>query len=407
MSTTSILYTFDELMTSGIVVMQDGKEVRRKVERILIPMIQRPYAQGRKSQKGIRDNFLMDIFAALENKEVGKLELNFVYGTFTGSESGCFELLDGQQRLTTLFLLHWYIAKRERLYGSMAALPEYLDKFEYQTRTTSTLFLRKLYNARIAADELPSRTLRKATWYSKSFDKDSTIDSMLRMLDAIHKKYNEAAVKPTYQDLEKLKFYVLELNGFGLSEELFIKMNARGLQLTPFENFKADLVGYMKPLYTEQVTMTLSNLGRSVPCWLNFSSLIDGKWTNLFWERQTDSLKHFCNFSGSNIVLYSQAALAGGARLKLTFLEYGSLCIDVFGADKAKELFDAYCKMYGTTNIHDRNGKDIADTNGSLNFYKENDENCYRVNFIADASSSMDNINQLCKLMDEACNVLQ
>ena len=859
MSTTSILYTFDELMTSGIVVMQDGKEVRRKVERILIPMIQRPYAQGRKSQKGIRDNFLMDIFAALENKEVGKLELNFVYGTFTGSESGCFELLDGQQRLTTLFLLHWYIAKRERLYGSMAALPEYLDKFEYQTRTTSTLFLRKLYNARIAADELPSRTLRKATWYSKSFDKDSTIDSMLRMLDAIHKKYNEAAVKPTYQDLEKLKFYVLELNGFGLSEELFIKMNARGLQLTPFENFKADLVGYMKPLYTEQVTMTLSNLGRSVPCWLNFSSLIDGKWTNLFWERpadgensggkecdikffrfiqrffacksvliaetdsriandplylfftknveverhlgfepyaamiargkekgvdlvmqlqhvlnllcdgnightlldaltapweqqrtwqpwdaenevglrqmillsvlieyvcriqtasqldealfttwmrfahnmvqntdvnqvknqitlirllnealcfhlegepqfkawehpyeaikafnasrrdnrylnaeaqkarriledrqwekafrkaesdmfmqgsvtfyyeegmelsvyedrtarvpqvfnkdgvvdelaqdyllvravlcrnydwtgirknstnfnitnrsadrhlrnltiwntnkevkrlfyslldctdskqriallktvaeeqyalqlrqddwtepeqkrlqklydrlhsekvmqalrwlyshdeinmigvyihgdgngtlykgpvnymslsserhkvvpaivgkyqeqlklqytderQTDSLKHFCNFSGSNIVLYSQAALAGGARLKLTFLEYGSLCIDVFGAGKAKELFDAYCKMYGTTNIHDRNGKDIADTNGSLNFYKENDENCYRVNFIADASSSMDNINQLCKLMDEACNVLQ
>ena len=275
-------------MTSGIVSVQDGKEVRRKVERILIPMIQRPYAQGRKSQKGIRDNFLMDIFAALENKEVGKLELNFVYGTFTGSESGCFELLDGQQRLTTLFLLHWYIAKREQMEDATAALPEYLDKFEYQTRTTSTLFLRKLYNARIAADELPSRTLRKAAWYSRSFDKDSTVDSMLRMLDAIHGKYNEAAVKPTYHDLEKLKFYVLELNGFGLSEELFIKMNARGLQLTPFENFKADLVGYMKPRYTDPVPMTLSNLERSVPCWLNFSSLMDGKWTNLFWTRPSD-----------------------------------------------------------------------------------------------------------------------
>ena len=275
-------------MTSGIVAVQDGKEVHRKVERILIPMIQRPYAQGRKSQKGIRDNFLMDIFAALENKDVNKLELNFVYGTFTGSESGCFELLDGQQRLTTLFLLHWYIAKREQMEDAMAALPEYLDRFEYQTRTTSTLFLRKLYNARIAADELPSRTLRKAAWYSNSFDKDSTVDSMLRMLDAIHEKYNEAAVKPTYQELEKLKFYVLELNGFGLSEELFIKMNARGLQLTPFENFKADLVGYMKTRYIDPVPMTLSKQKRDVPYWLNFSSLIDGKWTNLFWERPSD-----------------------------------------------------------------------------------------------------------------------
>ena len=288
MSTTSKLYTFNELMTSGIVSVQDGKEMRRRVERIVIPMIQRPYAQGRKSQKGIRDNFLKDIFTALEDQDTSKLELNFVYGTFTGSESGSFELLDGQQRLTTLFLLHWYIAKREQMEDATATLPEYLDRFEYQTRTTSTLFLRKLYNARIAADELPSHTLRKAAWYSRSFDKDSTVDAMLRMLDAIHEKYNSAAVKPTYQDLEKLQFYVLELNGFGLSEELFIKMNARGLQLTPFENFKADLVGYMKTRYADTVQMTLSNLERSVPCWLNFSSLIDGKWTNLFWERHTD-----------------------------------------------------------------------------------------------------------------------
>lgn len=82
MSTTSKLYTFHELMTDGILMENEGKKMRRKVGRILIPMIQRPYAQGRKSQQSIRNKFLQDIFNALEDNSTKKLELNFIYGTF-------------------------------------------------------------------------------------------------------------------------------------------------------------------------------------------------------------------------------------------------------------------------------------------------------------------------------------
>lgn len=290
MSTASKLYTFHELMTDGLVVKHDGKEARCKINRILIPMIQRPYAQGRKSQKSIREKFLHDIFAALENNDVEKLELNFIYGTFIKEDDdNTFELLDGQQRLTTLFLLHWYVAAREALQNdATTSLPEYLKRFEYQTRTTSTAFLKKLFSAKLHLGEKPSKTIRQASWYSKNYDKDTTIVSMLRMLDAINDKYESCESKPTYEALQKLKFYVLELNGFGLSEELFIKMNARGLQLTPFENFKADLVGYMKKQYTYLVPMTLSVAKREVPYWLNFSSLIDGRWVNLFWTKPND-----------------------------------------------------------------------------------------------------------------------
>lgn len=290
MSTASKLYTFHELMTDGLVTKHDGKEARCKIDRILIPMIQRPYAQGRKSQKSIREKFLHDIFAALANNDVEKLELNFIYGTFVKeNDNNTFELLDGQQRLTTLFLLHWYVAARETLHNdATTSLPEYLKRFEYQTRTTSTAFLKKLFSAKLHLGEKPSKTIRQASWYSKNYDKDTTIVSMLRMLDAINDKYESCESKPTYEALQKLKFYVLELNGFGLSEELFIKMNARGLQLTPFENFKADLVWYMKKQYTYLVPMTLSVAKREVPYWLNFSSLIDGRWTNLFWTKPNE-----------------------------------------------------------------------------------------------------------------------
>src|ERR1035437_424410 len=78
---------------------------------IEIPIIQRDYAQGRideKTQK-IRDRFLDALITAIivENKPQ---ELDFVYGSI---DAGSMQPLDGQQRLTTLFLLHWFIAYKE------------------------------------------------------------------------------------------------------------------------------------------------------------------------------------------------------------------------------------------------------------------------------------------------------
>lgn len=303
MSTTNKLYTFKEIMTDGILVKQGEKLVQKRIDEVLIPMIQRPYAQGRKSQESIRNKFLADIFAALCDEDTKQLELNFLYGTFVNQDDdrNVFELLDGQQRMTTLFLLYWYLANQER-HKDGFVWPDYLNKFTYQTRTTSTDFLNKLVTTEVNTDIIPSKAIRKSAWFSKSFDKDTTIDAMLRMLNSIDSFYKKANKKPTLGDLEKLKFYVLELNGFGLTEELFIKMNARGLQLTPFENFKADLIGYMKKNkdYCSKVEATLSRIPRNVDYWLNFSSMMDGKWVDLFWDKpigHEDSGSKQCDIS--------------------------------------------------------------------------------------------------------------
>ncbi len=288
MSTTNKLYTFKDILTSGVIIKEGDVEVLKQIDEILIPMIQRPYAQGRKSQDSVRTKFLNDIFTVLSDATINQLELNFLYGTFVNQEDSrnVFELLDGQQRMTTLFLLHWYFSNKEK-HNEGFVWPDYLKKFTYQTRTTSTDFLNKLVSKEIKFESEPSKAIRKSAWYSKSFDKDTTIDAMLRMLDCIDKYYTEAENKPTFNDLDKLKFYVLELNGFGLTEELFIKMNARGLQLTPFENFKADLISFMKKNeeYSNMVDDTLSRIPRKVAYWLNFSSLMDGRWLDLFWQK--------------------------------------------------------------------------------------------------------------------------
>lgn len=50
MSTTSKLYTFHELMTDGILMENEGKKMRRKVGRILIPMIDHTHKEERASR---------------------------------------------------------------------------------------------------------------------------------------------------------------------------------------------------------------------------------------------------------------------------------------------------------------------------------------------------------------------
>ena len=108
--------------------------------RIEIPIIQRDYAQGRIEESRIARKFITKIKNKLVAKE--KLNLDFVYGKI---ENNTLIPLDGQQRLTTLFLLHWFLATKEKeeLTDEIKTI---LSNFSYETRPSSQDFCRKLVN---------------------------------------------------------------------------------------------------------------------------------------------------------------------------------------------------------------------------------------------------------------------
>jgi hypothetical protein len=91
-------------------------ELFKRHDVVEIPIIQRDYVQGRESESEIRTEFLKALYSAL-SKPKGDLslplDLDFVYGSVEGTEKQVFGPLDGQQRLTTLFLLHWYLAWKD------------------------------------------------------------------------------------------------------------------------------------------------------------------------------------------------------------------------------------------------------------------------------------------------------
>ena len=103
---------------------------------ITIPRIQRAYAQGRSDAHAVktRERFLSAIHAGLINNG---LTLDFIYGNI---QNGQLIPLDGQQRLTTLWLLHWYADKKEGINDKRLA------RFSYNTRYSARDFLIKLVN---------------------------------------------------------------------------------------------------------------------------------------------------------------------------------------------------------------------------------------------------------------------
>lgn len=222
-----------------------------------IPILQRDYAQGRTASKSDAlnekgANFLAVLMDALQ--EDRPLELDFIYGSCETRnaqqpEQLTFLPLDGQQRLTTLWLLHWYVAQATQQMGDWA---QALGKFTYATRTTARDFCQRLVTLRLDAAQLaqPAATLKGYLWFTAAYAYDPTIDAMVRMLDAIAKQFEERAETLALADamkrLQQIQFRVFDIGHYGLSDELYIKMNGRGRALSSAENFKADLLGYLK-----------------------------------------------------------------------------------------------------------------------------------------------------------------
>ena len=280
---TSKQHTLQEILDKGIVLQDENHDIQ--IDKIFIPRIQRSYAQGRNTEIEIRNNFLEDLFNCLCDKTENVMELSFLFGSRQPLASGGygFELLDGQQRMTTLFLLHWFLWMKEKS-NEDNDIPNYLKKFTYETRDTSNQFINKIVEIPISLIDIqPSKIIKTRKWFTEIFNCDATVCSMLIMLDAIDEAYRARNCSGVYERLNRLRFYVLYLDEFELNDELYIKMNSRGLDLTPFENFKASLIRYMKKKGGEFVK-EVKLKDTEMPYYLRFSTKMDTVWNDIFWR---------------------------------------------------------------------------------------------------------------------------
>lgn len=210
--------------------------------RVVIPGIQRHYVQGANNPKAesVRKQFIKEIFTAIEKKQ-NEFNLHFIYGPINTNGEDSFVPVDGQQRLTTLWLIARYAAEKAEP-SDRKHLLHLLSRFTYENRIHSKRFCQVLTceDSRWDITQDPNPNILCQDWFVDYWKEDETVASMIRMLSTIHEEWNKHQDTITAEDIleaiaSKIRFN-LKIDAFG--DDIYMKMNARGLQLTQWENFK-------------------------------------------------------------------------------------------------------------------------------------------------------------------------
>lgn len=273
---------------------------------ILIPAMQRDYVQGRMhddKEENVIKNFISYLKEALLNKI--QCELDFIYGV---KKDNKYIILDGQQRITTLFLLYWYLAQKSnkmKKFREKFTLKEngiLKSKLQYEVRASSLDFCNTIVNKDLHNDFCSGKDIsyiiKNKNWFMYLWYYDPTINAMLNTMDVINSQFKDCKdIDSIFNNLIEKKlisfqFLDLEDKSMSLSDDIYIKMNSTGIPLTAFENFKAKLEQYLNK----------ENIGAQLQYKIDdkcfnlreyFSRKIDTDWSDFFLSYCKDDKNEF------------------------------------------------------------------------------------------------------------------
>ena len=243
-----------------------------EMEQIIIPELQRDYVWGARNVTGLLTSILDNYDSMNEqkleikdglgnvisedimdylNEEYMRLRFNtrvgFIYAYHDRTLVGQYYLIDGQQRITTIFLILLALYRRSehperfrKLYF-VAKLP----KIDYKVREVAHSFLVDFIEFELNKKKTED-TFEESSRYYSEYNKDVTAQS-------IYQNYYQVIVPclAKYDDVESLIYYVenyIEFNYFDTNmseqgEKLYLYMNSRGESLSNQERIKSVIIG--------------------------------------------------------------------------------------------------------------------------------------------------------------------
>lgn len=235
---------------------------------IYVPEFQRNYLQGDDSNESIkykRNRLLDDIFNCIESQSKS-IDLGFIYGRVEKSyKDKLFYPYDGQQRLTTLYFLYLLIYFKFKNYDEIQSFKK---KLSYQTRISTNRFIESflswildskekdnIYNDFWNKDgkDLKGFIMSQDWFMMTEWNYDVSIINMLSIIveisGRIKKNLGDKTGIVNFIDKDKnnpFQFDFIYVDDISKSDDLYIKINARGKALSPFENLKSDIDKYWK-----------------------------------------------------------------------------------------------------------------------------------------------------------------
>ncbi|MEI0562988.1 DUF262 domain-containing protein [Brachyspira pulli] len=304
---------------------------------LVIPEIQRDYVWG--NNETVVKRFLNNI------KNNKKLDIGFFYSYKIYDDS--YALIDGQQRITTLILLYWYLNIEK----------EKLQNFKFKVRENCNNFLIRLLKSNkndiensIQNSQLNlSEKIKNSSWYLSIWNDDPTIKSMLKSLDIINKFIEENKEYDIKNNINNITFTCLEHNNRDI-ETKYILLNSRGATLTLEEQ--------LKPILIEDI-IDIQTKNEWLEKW-------DKDWQDILWECRYDNI--YDNKYIWNAVLYwvrdifvIEKTICKKENIKkdLNNLDFEYDLISISGNENKKYVLDILDWVIPTLNYINKNIEDI------------------------------------------------
>lgn len=211
----------------------------QNLDQLIIPEIQRDYVWKANDVIHLLDS----IREGFEEDSGEKPYLGFIYAYTDRDYVYKYFLIDGQQRMTSIFLL--FLACYQKMGKT---LPSYLFKqnkikLDYKVRQATHDFLTDFVNHCHKNPEDCNFKIENQVWYYKSYENDRTIFNIIQNYYAIKEWLNcigqeELPIFLRYlEDEVELSYFNVDSGREG--EDLYIYMNSRGRQLEENETLKA------------------------------------------------------------------------------------------------------------------------------------------------------------------------
>jgi uncharacterized protein with ParB-like and HNH nuclease domain len=267
--------------------------------KIVIPDMQREYCwatvKPENETKSLITLFIEDLIKSIQNKSI---QLGLLYA-YEGPKN-YIQLCDGQQRLTSLYLLlgclHKAIEDNELSNGIKKELRKVLitdetfsePRLQYAIRETTLFFLKDLVKNYFLGEKSEEHIdatsfIKQKDWYFQEYNQDPTIQNMLQAIDSINSLISEFNDKPSLAShiLKNISFMYFDMENRTHGEEQFVVINTTGKSLTVTENIKPKILGDLDDSIQKDKFNNKTALGYYAEMW--------EKWEQYFWEHKNKS----------------------------------------------------------------------------------------------------------------------
>jgi uncharacterized protein with ParB-like and HNH nuclease domain len=184
---------------------------------------------------------IRDIVARERKKTINYCNIGFLYAYSDSEMHGRYILIDGQQRMTTLFLLLLNLSIKDDKQSQFknAYFKDEILKFDYKVRAAAHDFMVNF--VKYILDKKDIDAITDQYWYFTEYNQDVTIQSIITNYKTIQSFTAKNELSFQYIE-DRIEFWYFDTEKSEQGEELYIYMNSRGEQISPNEGIKAILL---------------------------------------------------------------------------------------------------------------------------------------------------------------------